>query len=96
MDKSIIWAWAIKNSICMICWTILAIVFNNWGIALFSLLFMSSFRTITGSYRICDKCGKHSPHAQTVEAAKEVAKANGWFNDGNKDYCPECRKEIGV
>ena len=45
MNKSVWWAWAIKNSICTICWVVLAIVFNKWWIALFGLLFLSSLRT---------------------------------------------------
>lgn len=45
MNKSIMLAWAIKNSICMICWTYLAIVFDKWWIALFAVLFMSSLTT---------------------------------------------------
>lgn len=51
MNKSVWWAWAIKNSICMICWTILAIVFNKWWIALFDLLFLSYFQTGTTTKR---------------------------------------------
>lgn len=56
MNKNIVWAWAIKNSVCVICWTVLAIIFNKWWIALFGLLFMSELQTK-------DKCGKHSPYA---------------------------------
>ena len=41
MNKSMVWAWAIKNSICVICWTVLAVVFDKWWIALFGGLFMS-------------------------------------------------------
>lgn len=47
MNKSVWWAWAIKNSICTICWVVLAIVFNKWWIALFGLLFLSSLQTET-------------------------------------------------
>lgn len=35
-DKHTWWAWAIKNSVCVICWTGLAIWFNHWWIALFA------------------------------------------------------------
>lgn len=39
MDTKRIWlAWAIKNSVCMICWTALAIIFGKWWIALFAVL----------------------------------------------------------
>lgn len=44
MNKSIVWAWVIKNSICVICWTALAVVFGKWWIALFGLLYMSDIK----------------------------------------------------
>ena len=98
MDKSIKnvwWAWAIKNMTCMICWTILAIVFDKWGIALFGLFTMSNLTSQPGKYyyRICDKCGRHSEYADTFDVAIEAAKKNGWLydKDKNKDYCPDCQ-----
>lgn len=98
MNKNILWPLAIKNSICVICWTALAIIFNKWWIALFCMLFMSGIQTIYKTYRICDKCGRHSPYAEDYNSAIEKAKESGWIYiaDGNKDYCPECRKEIGI
>lgn len=45
MIKHIWWAWALKNSISIVCWTILAIYFNKWWIALFAALFLSSLST---------------------------------------------------
>ena len=48
MIKHIWWAWALKNSISIICWTILAIYFNKWWIALFAALFLSSISTKNG------------------------------------------------
>lgn len=92
MDKHMYWAWAIKNSICVICWAVLAIIFNTWWIALFGLLFMTSVQS-TRYYRICDKCGKHSEYAGTSEEALNKALKAGWvhYNDGNKDYCPDCQ-----
>ena len=93
MDKNTIWAWAIKNSICVICWTVLAIIFNKWWIALFAMFFMSGLETKHKTYKICDKCGKHSPYADSHNEALEKAKALGWvhYADGNKDYCPDCQ-----
>ena len=38
-------AWAIKNSVVMICWTVLAVVFGKWWIALFSVLSLSNLET---------------------------------------------------
>jgi len=94
MNKSIIWAWAIKNSICVICWTVLAIVFHQWWIAFFSALFLSGLKTNIGNYRVCDGCGKHSPYADSYNDALDKAKAAGWVHhvDGNKDYCPNCQR----
>lgn len=96
MDKSLLWAWAIKNSICVICWVVLAIVFHKWWIALFAILFMSELRTEHKRYRVCDKCGKHSPYADDYNEALDKAKEAGWTHcvDGNKDYCPDCQTEI--
>lgn len=96
MDKHLIWAWAIKNSIAIITWTALALFFNKWWIALFGLLFMSEIKQKDRSYRVCDKCGKHSPDAESYNEALDKAKAAGWIHviEGNKDYCSECRKEM--
>lgn len=44
MDNQMWWAWAIKNSVSLICWTALAIFFNKWWIALFALFFLSDVR----------------------------------------------------
>lgn len=47
MNKSFIWAWAFKNIVAIVAWAVLAILFNKWWIALFSLLFISSIKTET-------------------------------------------------
>lgn len=98
MNKSAWWAWAIRNSVCVICWTTLAIVFNKWWICLFSMLFLCSLQTNTVKEhcRICDKCGKHSEYANSCDAALDKAKKAGWIHyvDGNKDYCPECKDKL--
>ena len=98
MNKSAWWAWAIGNSVCVICWTTLAIVFNKWWICLFSMLFLCSLQTNTVKEycRICDKCGKHSEYADSYDAALDKAKKAGWIHyvDGNKDYCPECKDKL--
>ncbi len=44
MKKDIVWAWAIKNSVCVICWTALAMYFDKWWIALFAALFLSDLK----------------------------------------------------
>ena len=93
MSKSAWWAWAIKNIVCVIAWVVLAIVFNKWWIALFGAFFTSDLKTNIGKYRICDKCGKHSPYAESHNEALDKAKAAGWIHyvEGNKDYCPDCQ-----
>lgn len=94
MNNNTLWAWAIKNSICVICWTVLAIIFNKWWIALFGALFLSGLTTQHKSYIICDKCGKHSPYADSYNEALDKAKAAGWVHHAadNKDYCPDCQR----
>lgn len=96
MNKSFVWAWAFKNIVAIIAWTALAILFSKWWIALFALLFVSGIQTKNNSYRVCDRCGKHSPYANSYNEALDKAKEAGWVHyvDGNRDYCPECiRKE---
>lgn len=93
MNKDIIWAWAIKNSIAILAWVLLAMLFDKWWIALFGLLFTNSLQTKYKTYRVCDKCGKHSPYAENYNEALDKAKEAGWIHvvDGNKDYCPDCQ-----
>lgn len=95
MNNKIVWAWAVKNSLCMICWTYLAIAFNKWWIALFCLLFMSNLKE-QGYRRICDRCGKYSKCTDSYSAALEKAKKDGWIHyvDGDRDYCPDCIKQM--
>lgn len=96
--KHIYWSVAIKNSICVICWTALAIIFHKWWIALFGALFITSISggTIKKYYRVCDRCGKHSEYTDSYNEALDKAKAAGWihFADTNKDYCPECKTKL--
>lgn len=86
----------IKNLLTIIAFIVLAIVFNHWWISLFALLFMTNYKTSVGRARICDKCGKRSPSADSDEDAIKVAKLAGWvhFNQGNLDYCPDCKDSI--
>lgn len=98
MDKDIVWAWAVNNSAAIFAWATLAVVFNKWWIALFALLFMSRLKKDYKSYRICDKCGKHSPYADDYNDALGKAIEAGWLHvvDGNRDYCPDCRNKIEI
>jgi hypothetical protein len=93
MSKNTLWAVMIKNSIRVICWVVLAIIFSRWWIALFALLFMTSYETKHRYFRYCDKCGKRGPYAETYNDALDKAKAAGWLHisEGNKDYCPGCQ-----
>lgn len=97
-DKHLLLAWAVKNSICIICFTVLAIVINKWWVILFAMLFMDSIATtVKGYYRICDSCGKNSPYAKSYEDGIEKAKESGWIHmEDGKDYCPECQKKMLV
>ena len=45
MNKHAYWAWAVHNSVDIICWTILACFFGKWWIALFSAFFWSSLKS---------------------------------------------------
>ena len=93
MNKNIYWSIAIKNSICVICFTVLAIIFNKWWIVLFAALFMTSYEIKHRYGRFCDQCGKRSPEADSYNEALDKAKSAGWVHyvEGNKDYCPECK-----
>ena len=94
MDKDILLAFVVKNCAAIFAWATLAVVFNRWWIALFALLFMDYYTVQRKHYRICDKCGKHSPYASNYTDALSKATDAGWIHivDGNKDYCPDCQE----
>lgn len=101
-DKHTWWAWAIKNSVCIICWTWLAVWFNHWWIALFAILFMSTLTTKGNSspYRYyCDHCGTYSPEGVSRDEAEQRRIEAGWIrrkvNNKWEDICPECQKREG-
>lgn len=99
MKKNIYLACAVQNAVCIICWTILAVIFHKWWIIFFSILFFAYAKEpATAYYRVCDQCGKHSPEADTYNKALEKAKDFGWTHIKNgdtwEDYCPECSVEI--
>jgi hypothetical protein len=97
MNKHAYWAWAIKNSTVMICFTVLTLTFNKWWIVLFAMFFLSDLRTTptTAYYRVCDICGEHSPYAKSPEEALKKAEEAGWihYKGLNTDYCPKCKNE---
>ena len=80
------------NMTIMICWVVLAVVFNEWWLALLAGLFISWPRVVNRHYRICDKCGAYSEPASTKAEAIAIAVKAGWkhIEEGNKDYCPDC------
>lgn len=39
MDKNILWAWVTKNSVALLAWVALAIVFNKWWIVFFNIVY---------------------------------------------------------
>ena len=93
--RSVMRSLAITNIVILLCFVALAIFFGKWWIALFAALFFSYPKDQTAKkyYRVCDRCGKHSPYEDTYNAALDKAKAVGWIHyvDDNKDYCPECK-----
>ena len=97
MNKNTIWACAITNMLSIACFTILALMFNKWWIALFAILFISFPSIAHKYYRTCDGCGAFSEPADDYNDALNKAKAAGWVHivEGNKDYCPDCKKENG-
>lgn len=88
----------IYNCINIICWISLAIFFDKWWIALFSILFIMTTYTTKNYFRICDGCGKNSPFADDRNSAIDKAKEAGWImsiKDGKiEDYCPECQSKM--
>ena len=46
MHKNGWWAWAVKNSVVVICWTALAVYFGKWWIALFAVLLTSDIKHV--------------------------------------------------
>ena len=44
-NKHAWWAWAIKNGVCAVRWTVLAIYFGKWWIALCMVLTSTSLET---------------------------------------------------
>lgn len=96
MFKNTVWACVANNIIAMSCCIVLAVVFDRWWISLFALLFFTLPKTIKHYYRTCDGCGKTSRWADSHETAILKAESDGWvhFEDGNRDYCPECKNKI--
>ena len=101
MKKNIYWSVCIQNTVAMICWTTLAVIFDKWWIALFGVLFLSSIKTKDGTRIICDKCGKRGPVGDDVNKAREAAEKEGWLSYRVKvdegeykhvDYCPKCQR----
>lgn len=95
-NKTLYWSVAIKNTICVIAWIGLAIIFNKWWIALFGILFLTTIDTKRQYYRICNGCGKRSEYADTRNEAIRKAKEAGWIHneEHDTDYCPGCKMEF--
>lgn len=97
MSKEAWTAWAVKNSIVVICFTALAVHFNHWWIVLFACLLTSSLETKRIPSRICDGCGK-TIYAEDMDIDSAMRKA-GWVRRKNgsewEDYCPDCQRGEG-
>lgn len=98
--NNIYWIVATKNTLVLICFTVLSIVFHKWWIVFFSAFFLTSVKHLPLYYRICDGCGKHSEYADNYDEALEKAKKAGWIKikKDNKwyDYCPECQNKNNI
>lgn len=98
MKNNIWFTTTVHNAVCIICFTVLAIVFRKWWVALFSILFMLFVNTkpIHYYFRTCDQCGAQSEYANTPDEALNKAIESGWSHiaHGNKDYCPKCKYNI--
>lgn len=96
-NKTAYWSLTIINSVCVICFTALAIIFNKWWIVLFAPLCMTTFKTqpTKAYYRTCDKCGIHSEYASSNNEAIKKARDAGWIirkvGDKWDDRCPDCQ-----
>lgn len=89
-------AWAIKNSVVVMCWTSLAVFFGKWWIALFGVLFLSSIKTESARTCYCDQCGQQLPFSGTFEELVKAKQAAGWVRRKNgekwEDICPQCQR----
>lgn len=46
MKRDNIYLWvALENAVAIICWSVLAVLFDKWWIALFSILFIGTVKT---------------------------------------------------
>ena len=97
MSKAAWTAWAVKNSIVVICFAALAVHFNHWWISLFAILLTSSLAPKWIPRRICDGCGK-SIYAEDLDIDGAMQRA-GWVRRKNgdkwEDYCPDCQRGEG-
>lgn len=99
MNKHTSFAWVIYNIANMACWTLLALAFGRWWIALFSILFFATMKN-GERYFYCDHCGAISPTGKNLEEADKKGREAGWIRrkteKGWEDICPDCqRKERG-
>ena len=95
-NKSII-AIVVHNTLSLAMWLGLAVYFNHWWIALFSILFITFPTTVHKYFRTCDSCGKRSEYADSHEEALQKAKEAGWTHiiSNDTDYCPKCATKLG-
>lgn len=89
-------AWAVKNSVVVICFTVLAVSFGKWWIVLFAGFFTSSLKMGPTVSRVCDGCGK-TIYSLDWSEIDEKCKSAGWVRQKNRgeweDFCPDCQKK---
>lgn len=101
-----LWMIFLYDIVVVAAFVVLAVTFSKWWLVLFGLLFiMTPSSKVIHYYRVCDNCGKHSPSADTYNDAIDKAMSAGWIHrpkerhDGSdqfEDYCPECRRKLGL
>ena len=97
MNNFKIYITVIVYNICALAaWVFLAVTFDRWWIALFSILFICFPTTLRMHRRKCDGCGKYGEFASSRSEAITLAEKAGWLHipEGDLDYCPECREKF--
>lgn len=83
-------------TVALVCWTVLAVAFQKWWIAIFALLFFPSIKEYHTTK--CDGCGIQIIHESEETRIADLRRA-GWVREmknGNwLDFCPACQRRRG-
>jgi len=88
---------AIIYAVALVCWTVLAVAFQKWWIALFALLFFPSVKEYRATK--CDGCGVQLAHESEETRYADLRHA-GWVRELDAsgrwlDLCPTCQRRRG-